>query len=56
MHGARWVQLWRVFRAVRPDVVHLVTIKPVLLGGLYRVALDHQTVVRKPNPDFKPNA
>ena len=28
------VQLWRVFRAVRPDVVHLVTIKPVLLGGL----------------------
>lgn len=28
------VQLWQVFRAVRPDVVHLVTIKPVLLGGL----------------------
>jgi glycosyltransferase involved in cell wall biosynthesis len=28
------LQLWRVFRAVRPDVVHLVTIKPVLLGGL----------------------
>ncbi len=28
------VELWRVFRAVRPDVVHLVTIKPVLLGGL----------------------
>ena len=27
------VQLWQVFRAVRPDVVHLVTIKPVLLGG-----------------------
>ena len=27
-------QLWKVFRAVRPDVVHLVTIKPVLLGGL----------------------
>lgn len=27
-------QLWRIFRAVRPDVVHLVTIKPVLLGGL----------------------
>jgi glycosyltransferase involved in cell wall biosynthesis len=27
-------QLWRAFRAVRPDVVHLVTIKPVLLGGL----------------------
>ncbi|WP_431796733.1 glycosyltransferase family 4 protein [Cupriavidus metallidurans] len=26
--------LWRVFRAVRPDVTHLVTIKPVLLGGL----------------------
>lgn len=28
------VELWTVFRAVRPDVVHLVTIKPVLLGGL----------------------
>ncbi len=28
------VNLWRVFRVVRPDVVHLVTIKPVLLGGL----------------------
>jgi glycosyltransferase involved in cell wall biosynthesis len=28
------VELWKVFRAVRPDVVHLVTIKPVLLGGL----------------------
>ena len=28
------VQLWRIFRTVRPDVVHLVTIKPVLLGGL----------------------
>lgn len=27
-------QLWKVFRVVRPDVVHLVTIKPVLLGGL----------------------
>jgi glycosyltransferase involved in cell wall biosynthesis len=35
--GNAWrtmVQLWEVFRAVRPDVVHLVTIKPVLLGGL----------------------
>ena len=28
------LELWRVFKAVRPDVVHLVTIKPVLLGGL----------------------
>lgn len=28
------VQLWNVFRSVQPDVVHLVTIKPVLLGGL----------------------
>jgi glycosyltransferase involved in cell wall biosynthesis len=27
-------QLWRIFREVRPDVAHLVTIKPVLLGGL----------------------
>jgi hypothetical protein len=27
------MQLWKVFRSVRPDVVHLVTIKPVLLGG-----------------------
>jgi glycosyltransferase involved in cell wall biosynthesis len=35
--GNAWrtmVELWNVFRAVRPDVVHLVTIKPVLLGGL----------------------
>ena len=35
--GSAWrtmVQLWHIFRAVRPDVVHLVTIKPVLLGGL----------------------
>lgn len=28
------LELWRLFKAVRPDVVHLVTIKPVLLGGL----------------------
>ena len=35
--GNAWrtmVQLRQVFRAVRPDLVHLVTIKPVLLGGL----------------------
>lgn len=35
--GNAWrtmMQLWQVFRAVRPDVVHLVTIKPVLMGGL----------------------
>lgn len=35
--GDAWrtgLQLWQAFRAVRPDVVHLVTIKPVLLGGL----------------------
>ena len=35
--GNAWrtmVELWKVFRAVGPDVVHLVTIKPVLLGGL----------------------
>ena len=35
--GNAWrtmVQLWHIFRTVRPDVVHLVTIKPVLLGGL----------------------
>jgi glycosyltransferase involved in cell wall biosynthesis len=35
--GNAWrtmAQLMKVFRAVRPDVVHLVTIKPVLLGGL----------------------
>ncbi len=28
------VSIWRVLRAVRPDLVHLVTIKPVLFGGL----------------------
>lgn len=27
-------ELWRLFRKVRPDIVHLVTIKPVLMGGL----------------------
>lgn len=27
-------ELWKVYRAVDPDVVHLVTIKPVLLGGV----------------------
>ena len=35
--GNSWrtmVQLWQIFRTVRPDVVHLVTIKPMLLGGL----------------------
>ena len=35
--GNAWrtmVQLWQIFRTVRPDVVHLVTIKPMLLGGL----------------------
>ncbi|MYN14610.1 glycosyltransferase [Pusillimonas sp. TS35] len=26
--------LWRLFRAVRPDIVHAVTIKPVLYGGI----------------------
>ena len=28
------IELWKVFRSVQPDLVHLVTIKPVLLGGL----------------------
>lgn len=35
--GNAWrtmVELWKLFRALRPDIVHLVTIKPVLLGGL----------------------
>lgn len=35
--GSAWraiMQLRQVFKSVRPDVVHLVTIKPVLLGGL----------------------
>lgn len=27
-------QIFRVFKLVKPDVVHLVTIKPVLLGGI----------------------
>ena len=26
--------LWRLFRSVRPDIVHAVTIKPVLYGGI----------------------
>lgn len=29
-----WVDLLRLFWRLRPDVLHLVTIKPVLLGGL----------------------
>lgn len=39
--GRRVIETWREFRAiatlyetVRPDIVHLVTIKPVLLGGV----------------------
>ncbi len=28
------LDLWQIFRVVRPSVVHLVTTKPVLLGGL----------------------
>jgi glycosyltransferase involved in cell wall biosynthesis len=28
------VEFWMLFRAVRPDVLHLVTIKPILLGGI----------------------
>lgn len=28
------VELFRLFRRVRPDIIHLVTIKPVLLGGI----------------------
>jgi glycosyltransferase involved in cell wall biosynthesis len=27
-------ELWRLFRQVKPDLVHLVTIRPVILGGL----------------------
>jgi glycosyltransferase involved in cell wall biosynthesis len=32
--GKTFWQILRVFRLIKPDVVHLVTIKPVLLGGL----------------------
>lgn len=28
------IELWKIYRVVQPSVVHLVTIKPVLLGGL----------------------
>ncbi|WP_425198214.1 glycosyltransferase family 4 protein [Polaromonas sp.] len=28
------IELWRIYKAVQPSVVHLVTIKPVLLGGM----------------------
>lgn len=27
-------QIWSVYQSVKPDVVHLVTIKPVLMGGI----------------------
>jgi glycosyltransferase involved in cell wall biosynthesis len=29
-----FVQIWQLFRFVKPNLVHLVTIKPVVLGGL----------------------
>ena len=32
--GKTFWQILRVFKLIKPDVVHLVTIKPVLLGGL----------------------
>jgi glycosyltransferase involved in cell wall biosynthesis len=32
-------ELRRIFRAVQPDVIHLVTIKPVLLGGFVAIWL-----------------
>jgi glycosyltransferase involved in cell wall biosynthesis len=35
--GNAWrtmIELWKVFKLVRPDVLHLITIKPILLGGL----------------------
>jgi glycosyltransferase involved in cell wall biosynthesis len=32
--GKTLIAMLRVFRTVRPDVAHLVTIKPVLLGGI----------------------
>ena len=28
------LSIWRVFKSIKPDLVHLVTIKPVLLGGI----------------------
>ena len=29
-----FMRLWKLFKLIKPDIVHLVTIKPVLLGGL----------------------
>ncbi|MEO7392400.1 MAG: glycosyltransferase family 4 protein [Ramlibacter sp.] len=28
------LRVWRLFRRLRPDIVHLVTVKPVVLGGI----------------------
>ncbi len=39
------LEIWRVMRAVRPDIVHLITIKPILLGGLAARAAAVRTVV-----------
>jgi glycosyltransferase involved in cell wall biosynthesis len=39
------IQLWRVFKTVRPDIVHLVTIKPVLLGGIMARFMGIRSVV-----------
>ena len=39
------VELWSIFLQVKPTVVHLVTIKPVLLGGLVARMQNVQAVV-----------
>ena len=39
------LQLFTIFHSVRPDIVHLVTIKPVLLGGLMARAAQVPCVV-----------
>jgi glycosyltransferase involved in cell wall biosynthesis len=28
------MQIWQIYKTVKPDIVHLVTIKPVLMGGI----------------------
>ena len=44
-NGLTFFQIWRIFRRVRPDIVHLVTIKPILFGGLVARFLSVRGVV-----------
>ena len=55
-NGRTFFQILWIFSQVRPDLVHLVTIKPVLLGGLAaRLACIPRVVVAISGLGFIPN-